>query len=187
VVVDLGTGDGRAVLAAALARPRTLAIGIDADAASMARASLRAARPAGRGGLPNALFVVAAAESLPTELAGLASSLTVQFPWGSLLRGLVRPDARIMAGIRDVLRRDGTLRVLLSVAPRDRRVGLDGVRAADLDRLRETYPRFGLEVREARPATREEVRASNSSWAKRLDAGTRREVWLLRARRDDGG
>ena len=61
-MLDLGTGDGRHVLAAAAARPDTLAVGIDANAAGMAEASRKAAR---RGALPNALFAVAAAEHPP--------------------------------------------------------------------------------------------------------------------------
>ena len=62
MVIDLGTGDGRHVLAFAAARPDTLVIGIDANAAGMAEASRRAAR---RRALPNALFAVAAAEHPP--------------------------------------------------------------------------------------------------------------------------
>ena len=62
VVVDLGTGDGRAVIERARAQPDALVVGIDASAAGMADASRRAARSVPRGGVPNALFVVAAAE-----------------------------------------------------------------------------------------------------------------------------
>jgi 16S rRNA (adenine(1408)-N(1))-methyltransferase len=62
VAIDLGTGDGRHVLAAAAARPETLVVGVDANAAGMVEASRRAAR---RGALPNALFAVAAAEHPP--------------------------------------------------------------------------------------------------------------------------
>jgi len=62
VALDLGTGDGRHVLAAAAARPDTLVIGVDANADGMVDASRRAAR---RGALPNALFAVAAAEHPP--------------------------------------------------------------------------------------------------------------------------
>jgi 16S rRNA (adenine(1408)-N(1))-methyltransferase len=58
VVIDLGTGDGRSVLARARAAPETLVVGVDANAAGMARA-------ARRGGPANALFVVAAAEHPP--------------------------------------------------------------------------------------------------------------------------
>jgi 16S rRNA (adenine(1408)-N(1))-methyltransferase len=50
------------VLRAAAERPDTLVVGLDANAAAMAEASRRALR---RGGLPNALFAVAAAEHPP--------------------------------------------------------------------------------------------------------------------------
>ena len=50
------------MLAAAKARPGTLTIGVDANAAGMAEVSRRAAC---RGALPNALFAVAAAEHPP--------------------------------------------------------------------------------------------------------------------------
>jgi 16S rRNA (adenine(1408)-N(1))-methyltransferase len=62
VAIDLGTGDGRHVLAAASARPDTLVIGVDANAAGMAESSRKAAR---REAVPNALFAVAAAEHPP--------------------------------------------------------------------------------------------------------------------------
>jgi 16S rRNA (adenine(1408)-N(1))-methyltransferase len=62
VAIDLGTGDGRAVLATAAADPGTLAIGVDASADAMTESSRRAAR---RNALPNALFAVAAAEHPP--------------------------------------------------------------------------------------------------------------------------
>ena len=60
MAIDLGTGDGRYVLRAAAERPDTLMIGLDANAAGMARASRRGARQ-----LVNALFAVAAAEHPP--------------------------------------------------------------------------------------------------------------------------
>jgi tRNA G46 methylase TrmB len=61
VAVDLGTGDGRSVLAAAAARPDTLFAGVDANAAGMAESARRALKRR----LPNVLFVVAAAEHPP--------------------------------------------------------------------------------------------------------------------------
>ena len=53
------------MLAAAAAEPDRLIVAVDANAAAMAVASRRAAASPRRGGLPNALFVVAAVESLP--------------------------------------------------------------------------------------------------------------------------
>jgi tRNA G46 methylase TrmB len=60
-VVDLGTGDGRYVLAVAAADPAALVLGLDASRDGLVEAAVRAARPSTRGGLANARFVVAAA------------------------------------------------------------------------------------------------------------------------------
>jgi 16S rRNA (adenine(1408)-N(1))-methyltransferase len=170
------------VLAAAAARADRLVVGVDANAAAMATASRRAAAKPSRGGLPNALFVVAAAEALPHELDGVADLVTVHFPWGSLLRGLLAVDPAIMAGLTRVLRPGGSLRLLVSATVRDRGVGVAPLQAASLEALAGSYAGWGLALCEVRPATPVEVAGAHSSWGKRLGAGTRRPAWLLRAR-----
>ena len=172
MAVDLGTGDGRHVLDTAAGQPDTLAIGVDANAAAMADSSRRAWR---RDKLPNALFAVAAAERPPEPLHGIAGSLTVNFPWGSQLRGLLGEDDAVLAGVARLMAAGAGGVVMLSVVPRD---GMPPVppRAS----LAVAYERHGLELVEMRPATPEEVAASGSSWAKRLRAGRERPVTLMR-------
>jgi 16S rRNA (adenine(1408)-N(1))-methyltransferase len=179
--IDLGTGDGRYVLAAAAAQPDRLVVGVDANAAGMATASRRAAARPSRGRLSNALFVVAAAEALPAELDGVADLVTVHFPWGSLLRGLLGADPATMTGLTRVLRPGGTLQLLVSSTARDHSAGVAPIQAATLRALAESYATWGLAVTELRPATVADVTAAHSTWGKRLGAGTRRPTWLLRA------
>jgi 16S rRNA (adenine(1408)-N(1))-methyltransferase len=169
------------VLAAAAAQPDRLVVGVDANAAGMTAASRAAAKPS-RGGLPNALFVVAAAEALPAELEGVADLVTVHFPWGSLLRGLLGADPATMTGLTRVLRPGATLQLLVPSMVHDRGVGVAPIQAATLHALAESYATWGLAVTELRPATVADVAAAHSSWGKRLGAGTRRPAWLLRAR-----
>jgi 16S rRNA (adenine(1408)-N(1))-methyltransferase len=169
------------VLATAAAQPDRLVVGVDANAAGMATASRRAAARPSRGGLPNALFVVAAAEALPAELDGVAGLVTVHFPWGSLLRGLLGADPAIMSGLTRVLRPGATLQLLVSSTVRDRGAGAAPIQAATLDTLAESYATWGLAVTRLRPATVADVAAAHSSWGKRLGAGTRRPAWLLQA------
>ena len=128
MIVDLGTGDGRAALTLAETEPRTLVIGIDADAASMAETSRRAARPSAKGGHPNLLFVAAAAEAPPPELLGLADEIRILFPWGSLLRGVLGADERVARGIAGLARSGGRVSAIVSVTPRD---GLGGIASLD--------------------------------------------------------
>ena len=167
--------------AAAAAQPDRLVVGVDANAAGMATASRRAAAKPSRGGLPNALFVVAAAEALPAELEGVADLVTVHFPWGSLLRGLLGADPATMTGLSRVLRPGGTLQLLVSSMARDRGVGVAPIQAATLRALADSYATWGLAVTRLRLATVADVTAAHSTWGKRLGAGTRRPAWLLQA------
>ena len=160
------------MLAAAAARPETLVIGVDANAAAMADSSRRAAR---RKALPNALFAVAAAERPPNVLTGLADSLTVNFPWGSLLRGVLGHDDAVLSGVAQLLGAGAMAEALVSVVPRD---GVPAIPAPA--QLSAIYARHGLSLLTARPATPAEVAASGSSWAKRLRAGRDRPVSLVR-------
>jgi len=182
VTIDIGTGDGRAVLATAVAQPTTLVIGLDANAASMAEASRRAAGPARKGGLENALFVLAAAEAPPEELRALAERVTILFPWGSLLRGCLGADASVAEGIAELLAPDGVIELLLAPAERD---GLDGLPtdpAAVIAAATRAFEAIGLRLVEARSATDGEIRASGSTWARRLlsNPATRRQVVAMR-------
>lgn len=171
------------MLATAAARPGALAIGVDANAAAMAEASRRAARASARGGLANALFVVAAAEALPPELDGIAASLSVHFPWGSLLHGLLRAEPAILSGIARVARPGACITLVLSITPRDRIAGLSALDAEAIARLAGGYAVHGLVLTEGRPATAGDLAAAHSTWARRLGAGSQRPAWLLRFRR----
>ena len=171
------------MLATAAEQPDALVIGVDANADSMIEASRRAARPAQKGGLPNARFVVAAAEALPAELSGCADAVTVHFPWGSLLRGLLDVDPTVVAGIARVTRPEATVSMLLSVTDHDRSVGPGALDEQTFAALAPRYADHGLCPREARPATPDDVARAHSTWGKRLGAGTSRPAWLTRFRR----
>lgn len=173
MTIDVGTGDGRAVLDAAAREPATLVLGLDASAAGMVESSRRAAGPARKGGRPNARFILAAAEAPPGALAGTADLVTVRFPWGSLLRGCIGLNPSVAEGIASLVAPAGTLELLLAPAPRD---GLQGVPAQTQDLVTAAMCAFaphGFDLEAGRLATSAEVGASGSTWAKRLASGRR--------------
>lgn len=182
MTIDVGTGDGRAVLAAVEAEPATLVIGFDANAASMAEASRRASRPARRVGLENALFLVAAAEAMPAELGGLATRVTVQFPWGSLLRGCLGAEPAVAGGIASLLAPDGRLELLLAPAARDRLGDMPTTSVAVIAAAARAFGAVGLDLVEAHLATAAEIRGSGSTWARKLlsNPATGRDVIAMR-------
>ena len=87
--MDLGTGDGGAVMHAAACQPQALVIGVDTNASGLIEASRRAARPAHKRGLPNAVFLVGEASEALTLFAARLDELHITLPWGSLVRALV--------------------------------------------------------------------------------------------------
>ena len=178
MIVDVGTGDGRAVLARARLSPDDLILGIDASATAMADASRRAAAKPARGGLPNARFFVDAAESLPGPLAGTADIVTVKLPWGSLLLGVLGRDVVVMAGLAGTLRSSvgARLESFVSVTARDHVPGIECLTAAHATAIAAAWAGCGLSLRSFRPATAEELNATGSSWARRLGD---RPVWRL--------
>jgi 16S rRNA (adenine(1408)-N(1))-methyltransferase len=149
----------------------------------MAEVSRRAAKPAARGGLPNAMFVVAAAEAPPPELLGIADELTINFPWGSLLRGALALDGTSAAGIAGLLRPGACLTVFVSITDRDGLAVAAFDAPAMADALSIRWAAHGLRLEKARPASVDELEATRSSWARRLRAGHDRPAWRLSLRR----
>ena len=101
--------------------------------------------------------------------------MTINFPWASLLRGVLGHDDVVLAGVARLLASGASASALVSVLPRD---GVPAIPEAAV--LARAYERHGLHLAAARPATAAEVAASGSSWAKRLRAGRERPVTLLR-------
>lgn len=182
MVVDLGTGSGKAVLRRARQHPDELVIGIDADAEQMADSSRRAAAAIRRGGVPNALFIVAPVEELPGPLAGCASLVTIALPWGSLLRGLLAADPQLVDAMKACLRPVGEVQILLSATDRDSAASSTLVDDRDAARLASAFEVAGLRIVEWRPADASDVYALSSGWGRRLGIPERRPAWFYRAR-----
>lgn len=177
MVADIGAGDGRAVLARARAEPAALVLGVDAAAGALAHASRRAARR----GPANAMFLVAGAETLgDTVLAGRMDVVTITFPWGSLLRGVLGLDPEALAGVAALVAPGRRVEVLASVVPSDGIAGISSLDASWEPAICRAWVAAGLGLASMRLAAREEVVASRSSWARRLRAGRDpRAVWRL--------
>ncbi len=132
-LIDLGTGDGRAVIVEAAADPGALVVGIDADARVMAELSRRAAAAPAKGGHANAVFIASGVELLPPELDGIAEQVTVRFPWGSLLRGAIGVDPEVSRSIGRLVGPAGRLDLALSIVEHDRLGARDAATDASND------------------------------------------------------
>jgi 16S rRNA (adenine(1408)-N(1))-methyltransferase len=177
-VIDVGAGDGGYALYRAKTEPSTFAIALDASPDALSDGAWRAKRARAA----NVVFLVEAVEHIPNELSGLADEVTVHFPWGSLLRGLLAADPAMLFPIASLLRLGGELRILLSATERD---GYSNLTPDTLAALASPYIDYGLRPLAIGWALPPDIAASRSGWAKRLRVGGTREAVLARYRRAD--
>lgn len=182
VVLDVGTGDGKHVLHTAKERPDALVIGLDAEPERMRKASARAAAKPARGGLPNALFVWSSVEQLPQELSGM-TELHVLMPWGSLLRGMLGGDDKILPNLARVCAPGATFLVTLNLhawrPPVPEVGGLpEPTPETAMDALAEIYAKSGWRIERASYLDDAEIAALSTSWTRRLGA-TRDQLEVL--------
>ena len=123
-------------------------------------------------------------EALPGELAGLAHEVTVNYPWGSLLRGLLEPRADAARAVRSLCRVGAELRITTSVDPVRDAAMLEGLPVCFLDaahheRLAAEFAAAGFEMCAITELAAADARAVGTAWARKLAAGRARRTWLL--------
>jgi 16S rRNA (adenine(1408)-N(1))-methyltransferase len=171
LLLDVGTGDGKHVLHLARHHPEMLVVGLDASVDALRRTSAKAAARADRGGLPNAVFLRAAAERPPDGLVGV-DEVHVLMPWGSLLRGTLG-DGTVLEALAAVCTPGAPFLVTLNLhawRPPVPEVGEadEPTPASALNTLAPAYARAGWTIEEAGYLGEDELAGLGTSWTKRL-------------------
>jgi 16S rRNA (adenine(1408)-N(1))-methyltransferase len=160
VHIDIGTGDGRFVQHVAQANPNTFVIGIDACRENLVEVSRRTS--------DNALFVIANAYTLPYELMGLAAKITINFPWGSLLEGLLANDLPLLESLLMVARPQAEVEVRLNAGA----VAEAGwLLEEGANQIRGILAENGFKVKSPVALTAADLKVFPTTWAKRLAFG----------------
>jgi len=183
--VDVGTGDGRFPYERARRDLNSFYIGVDPDAVTLAVYAYRASRKPAPGGLTNVLYVVAAVEQLPPELDGIADVVHVNFPWGGLLRGLLRPDEAVLRALHGLAAPAARIELVLCYDPEHDSTAAAGDPLAPPDEryvddvLSPAYAACGIVVTDRQRLGRDEALAIPSTWGRRLLHGRPRDAWLI--------
>ena len=175
VMIDVGTGDGRYVQHVAHSYPERFVIGIDACREHLSQVS--------RKSLPNALYLIANAEALPAELSGQASHITINFPWGSLLTGLLDSSSKVIVHLRMIAQPGATLEIRLNssaLLKQGRSLEEGGLN------VQQALQRNGFKLKPSLTLDANALRTYPTTWAKRLCYGRDPHVLLLRATSPDG-
>lgn len=170
VAIDLGTGDGRFVRRLARADTARFVIGVD-----LCRENLRAVS---RSAPSNALYLIADALALPADLAGVATRLTINFPWGSLLGGLLSADGGFHGRLRTLAGPGGAT---LAINLNGRALAVAGwMPEAGAARVRTLLDGAGWALEPPAPLDRAALRGCATSWARRLADGEPASAVALR-------
>jgi 16S rRNA (adenine(1408)-N(1))-methyltransferase len=168
--LDIGTGDGRFVEQVAKTHSDTLIVGLDACRENLVRVSKRA--------LPNTLFVIANAEKLPLELTGLADLITINFPWGSLLEGLLVANSSVISNLQMVARPMACVEIRLNESAL---LAAGWTLEDGCAQLKRVLQSNGFEVGLAHQPTKAILQSFPSTWAKRLGSGASSSALFLTA------
>jgi 16S rRNA (adenine(1408)-N(1))-methyltransferase len=182
VVIDIGTGDGRFVSAAARSNPNTFNIGVDANAKPLEKLSIKATRKPAKGGLPNAMFVQAAIEDLPAEFNGTADEIHIHFPWGSLLKAVTTGDAEILKSLRRISAPECLLEVVIGIDPERDKTEIERLDIPELTPIflhSFLFPKYrsaGFRMLDHRNLKLHEWSKLDTSWARKLSPNVDRHV-----------
>jgi 16S rRNA (adenine(1408)-N(1))-methyltransferase len=169
VLLDIGAGDGRFVRQMAAQCSARFAIGVDACRENL-RANSRVAPP-------NALYLIADARALPGALNQIAGHVTINFPWGSLLHGLLAGEVALLERIAAVARPAALLELRLNAgALAEAGCSLEG----GGEQIHQALHRAGFCLRPPIALGPRELRACPTTWARRLACGRDPRALYLR-------
>jgi len=170
VHVDLGTGDGAYAVALARRHADLAVIGIDTCLDHLAGSPRR--RPL------NVRFAPLDALGWSPGLLPVANAVTVNFPYGSLLRGLVEGDSGLVERLDALLGPGSRLDVRINASAMHA-TGLDP--EGGPDRIAHALRWIDALRVVCRELSQAELRVFPSSWAKRLGYGKQTTAHLITA------
>ena len=172
VILDLGTGDGRFVHTLAERYPERFSIGVDACRENL--------REHSRVHLPNMLFIIACAQELPCEFEGLFTQLNINFPWGSLLEGLLGCDIRLMHGLAAVACPDPQIEIHINGGALTE---LGSNLEDGAGTIQENLTRHGWLLKRPHLISQKVLKSFPTTWARRLAHGRDPRMMILHGRR----
>jgi 16S rRNA (adenine(1408)-N(1))-methyltransferase len=173
-LIDIGTGDGTFVWRHARTHPDQFCIGIDSNRSNLQKISQKIYRNPSKGGAPNALFIEAAVEDLPSELGNIAEIIQIQFPWGSLLQAVATGEMHVLSNLRRICRSDALLKVIISLDSAKDYAELARLEIPRFDlhyvqnELKAKYKDAGFGIVQSAVMSSKEYSTLQSTWAKRI-------------------
>jgi len=181
VELDLGTGDGRFVYKKALVNPNIFFIGMDPSEKQIQVYSRKAVRKK----LKNILFVVSSIENLPKELERVADKIYINLPWGTLLEFVVKTTKEGIIILSNLLKDRGKIEIVFGYAQEfepseTERLQLPLIGSGLIEEsIIPVFESCGFKSDGYIKLKKEELKAIETTWAKKLKFGKDRKIYKL--------
>lgn len=186
VIIDLGTGNGKFVLEEALRNPTNFYIGIDPISDNIVEYYKKKKKK--YKAITNFMFVISSIEDINDDLSSIADKVYVNFPWGSLLEGIVKGDHLILSNIRKLMNLSGEVNFTFTYssiyeAGEISRRELPTLSLSYInEELRDKFTDSGLEIIDYGLLDEDYLKNYGTLWSKRIYLVKDRVVYFIKSR-----
>jgi len=179
--IDLGTGNGKLVYDLALKNPDTFFIGIDPTASNLFEYSKKIQKHK----IKNIIYVISSIENINDDLNNLADKVYINFPWGSLLEGIVKDMPEILNKISSLGKSDAEFNFTFAYSslhePAEIQKRQLPILSSDylLSDLKDIYLKANLEIETCVDLTPTEINVFGTLWSKKLFLGKSRDIFRI--------
>ncbi len=185
IIIDLGCGDGKQTYKLAYDHPENFYIGIDANFKALEEISRKAKKKPAKGGLNNLMYIHGVAENLPIELESIADEVQVNFPWGSLLEGIVSVNTVIIQNLVLITKNTGVLQIITTYDDKYEEAFRAERNLPELslgyfeDDFKKAILNFGIKIMKVKVLDENEKASILSPWGKKILSKRDREVYSI--------
>ncbi|MDD2370789.1 MAG: methyltransferase domain-containing protein [Firmicutes bacterium] len=179
--IDLGTGNGKFVYDLAKKNPNTFYIGIDPTASNLFEYSKKAQKYK----IKNIIYIISSIENLNDDLNNLADIVYINFPWGSLLEGIVKDMPEILNKISLLGKSGAEFNFTFAYSSLHEPAEIEKrqlpILSTDylLSDLTEIYKKANLKIVSCIDLTPPEINVFGTLWSKKLFLGKSRDVFRI--------
>lgn len=188
VILDIGTGDGKFIYNEAKSNPENFYIGLDPNRNALEKYSSKIYKKPSKGGLDNAMFIIARIEDLPEELSESIDKIYINFPWSGLLKITVEPDIQVLDQLKNICRQQKTsLEMHFNYSSKYEPVEMQKLEIEDLSEeyiektMKPAYKKADIYIENYKKYDNEFIKDFDAQWSKRLAYGRKREIWSISA------
>lgn len=179
--LDIGTGDGKMLYRKASKNPEYYFMGVEPAETQLKET----VRKLNREKIDNICFIISSFENL--ELNVQFNEITINLPWGTLLRDSVNANEIFMNKLSHISSEGTSLTILLGyqdeLEPTETKrlnLELELTERYILDKMIPAYKNFGWNILDYKKILPEELKSFDTTWSKKLSHRKERDIFHLK-------